>query len=54
MGTLTALFPGSVLRTAFDLCRIHQAIGLTSLGLTTISVVTGIMDEQSYGKYAVT
>lgn len=45
MGLVTAMWPDSVLRKALDLRRIHQAFGLTSLGLTTIAVVSGIMDQ---------
>jgi len=49
MGLVTAMWPESVLRKALDLRRIHRALGLTSLGMTTIAVVSGIMDQLSYG-----
>ena len=49
MGYLTAMHPDSVFRKAFDLRRIHRVIGLSSLGLTTVAVISGIMDKLPYG-----
>ncbi len=52
MGCLTAVYPDSVFRTAFDLCGIHCVLGLGSLGLTTAAVLTGIMDQLPKGAVA--
>lgn len=49
MGILTACFPESIFRRAFDLRRIHRALGLSSLGLTTHAIVSGVMDALPTG-----
>ena len=49
MAALTALWPESTLRQAIDLVAVHRALGLTSLGLTTIAAVSGIMDKLGEG-----
>lgn len=49
MATLTRWFPGSAMRVAFDLRRIHRALGLTAFGLTSMSILTGINNQLPYG-----
>ncbi len=50
MGVLTAVHPESSFRKAFDLRGIHRVLGLSSLGLTTVAVLSGIMDKLPNGK----
>ena len=49
MGILTMVSPANRLRDAFDLRRVHRALGLTALGLTVLAVLTGIMDRLPQG-----
>ena len=49
MGVLTAFYPESIFRKAFDLCRIHRVIGLSSLGMTTHAIISGVMDALPTG-----
>jgi len=52
MSTLTAFYPESVLRKAFDLRRIHQTMGLTAFGLTVVAILTGINSQLGQGACA--
>mmetsp|Transcript_32442 Transcript_32442/g.46781 ORF Transcript_32442/g.46781 Transcript_32442/m.46781 type:complete len:495 (+) Transcript_32442:26-1510(+) len=52
MSTLTAFHPESLLRKAFDLRRMHQTIGLTAFGLTTVAILTGINNSLGQGACA--
>ncbi len=49
MATLKIFHPTSTFRTAFNLVAIHRVLGLTSLGLTTAAVLSGIMDRMPQG-----
>ena len=49
MATLTRFRPESVLRKAFDLKSAHKFLGSWSLTLTTIAVLTGVMDLMPSG-----
>jgi hypothetical protein len=49
MASLTRFYPDSILRQAFDLKSAHRNLGVCVLTLTTIAVLTGIMDYLPVG-----
>ena len=45
MAALTMFFPSSWFRSKFNLGSVHRQIGLVALGLTTISILTGVSNQ---------
>lgn len=49
MASLKQFFPNSILRKAFNLGSIHKTIGMASIRLAVLSIVTGVMDQLGQG-----
>ncbi len=49
MAILTRFFPDSILRKAFDLKNAHKNLGILALFMTTMSIVSGVMDQLPQG-----
>ena len=49
MAILTRFYPDSILRKAFDLKDGHKTLGTLALMMTTMSILTGVMDQLPVG-----